>query len=78
MKLSRDLSGEELIKLLHKFGYEPTRQTGSQIRLTRSVEEEQYITIPHHHVLKIGTLNNILNEVASQLGISKQELLGKF
>lgn len=35
MRLPRDLSGDELIKQLQKFGYEQTRQTGSHVRLTR-------------------------------------------
>ncbi len=38
MKLPRDISGEELAKLLKKFGYEITRQTGSHIRLTTKFE----------------------------------------
>jgi len=31
MKLPRDLSGVELAKLLRRYGYEITRQTGSHI-----------------------------------------------
>jgi len=34
MKLPRDISGEELAKLLRKYGYKVTRQTGSHMRLT--------------------------------------------
>ena len=33
MKLPRDIGGEDLIKLLAKFGYEVVRQTGSHVRL---------------------------------------------
>jgi len=33
-KLPRDVSGVELAKLLGRYGYEITRQTGSHIRLT--------------------------------------------
>ena len=32
MKLPRDIGGEELAKLLSKYGYEITRQTGSHRR----------------------------------------------
>jgi len=35
MKIPRDLSGEELARLLIKFGYQVTRQTGSHLRLSR-------------------------------------------
>ncbi len=40
------ISGSELAKLLKKYGYEITRQTGSHIRLTTSVKGEHHITIP--------------------------------
>jgi predicted RNA binding protein YcfA (HicA-like mRNA interferase family) len=36
MKLPRNLSAQELIKRLRGIGYEPTRQTGSHVRLTRT------------------------------------------
>lgn len=75
MRLPRDLSGDELIRQLRKFGYEPTRQTGSHVRLTRSIEGEQHhITIPRHKPLRVGTLNGILTRVAEQLNLDKQEL----
>lgn len=48
MKLPRDLSGEELAKLLKKYGYEITRQTGSHMRLTTKVRGEHNLTIPRH------------------------------
>jgi predicted RNA binding protein YcfA (HicA-like mRNA interferase family) len=34
MKLPRDMSGDELARLLGEYGYTVTRQTGSHIRLT--------------------------------------------
>ena len=78
MRIPRDLSGVKLIKSLKKFGYTKTRQTGSHIRLTKVSEEgEHHITIPNHSPLKIGTLSNILQEIATHLGISKAELLKK-
>ncbi len=46
MKLPRDLSGEELAKLLKKYGYEVTRQTGSHMRLTTHVNGVHHITNP--------------------------------
>jgi len=75
-KLPRDVSGVELAKLLGRYGYEITRQTGSHIRLTAKRSSHEYhITIPSHTPLKPGTLNAILKEVASSLGISKRELI---
>ncbi len=75
-KLPRDVSGIKLVSLLKKYDYKITRQTGSHIRLTsRYTGEEHNITIPAHKPIKIGTLNNILKEVAEYLGITKGELI---
>jgi predicted RNA binding protein YcfA (HicA-like mRNA interferase family) len=75
MKLPRNLSGEELVAALAKFGYIKTRQTGSHIRLTNQLKGEHHITIPNHSPIKVGTLNNILKEVAEYLHITKDELI---
>lgn len=75
MRIPRDLDASELIKILKKFGYAPTRQTGSHIRLTTDRNGQHHITIPNHTPLKIGTLNAILTEVAAHLGISKEVIL---
>ena len=77
MKLPRDIDASDLIKALSKFGYEPTRQTGSHIRLTTQQNGQHHLTIPNHDPLKIGTLNAILTEAAQHLGVSKQELTEK-
>ena len=75
MRLPREISGEELAKLLKKYGYEITRQTGSHIRLTTTVKGEHHITIPAHKYLKIGTLSSILNDIATHLKMNKGDLV---
>nr|MDO8081788.1 type II toxin-antitoxin system HicA family toxin [Candidatus Freyarchaeota archaeon] len=75
MKIPRDISGEELCRLLKKYDYQITRQTGSHIRLTTILKGEHHITIPRHKPLKVGTLNSILNDIASHLEIDKSELI---
>lgn len=77
MKIPRDLNSRELIKLLGKFGYVQSGQVGSYIGLTKSDTNGLHITIPNHNPVKLGTLNNILKEVAAQLSISKIELMEK-
>ncbi len=77
MKLPRDIDSSNLINALNQFGYEPTRQTGSHIRLTTHQNGQHHLTIPNHDPLKIGTLNAILSEVAQHAGVSKQELVEK-
>ena len=75
MKLPRDLGGDELAKILKKYGFQITRQTGSHIRLTSTIKGEHHITIPKNKPLKVGTLNCILNDVAQYLETDKQSLL---
>ncbi|WP_198170182.1 type II toxin-antitoxin system HicA family toxin [Mucilaginibacter arboris] len=61
MKLRRDLSSKELIKILSKFGYKISRQKGSHIRLTRvTITGSHHVTIPDHNPTKIrDTFRNI-------------------
>ena len=75
MKLPRNISGSDLVKLLSRnFNYEITRQKGSHVRLTTQEPSEHHITIPHHKPLKVGTLSAILADVAEHLGLSREEL----
>lgn len=75
MGLPRDVSGEELARLLERFGYRVTRQTGSHLRLTRYGDGEHHITIPRHGALKVGTLSAILKDIADQLKMTKEDLI---
>ena len=59
MRIPKDITGTELIKLLKPFGYEIVRQSGSHIRIKTLQNGEHAATIPNHNPLKIGTLNNI-------------------
>ncbi|AEH51367.1 type II toxin-antitoxin system HicA family toxin [Pseudothermotoga thermarum] len=75
MKVPRDLSGEELVKVLEQLGYVITRQSGSHIRLTyKSSEKIHHLTIPNHKTLKVGIVNSILKEVARELNLSIDEI----
>jgi predicted RNA binding protein YcfA (HicA-like mRNA interferase family) len=75
VKLPRDLSGHDLAKLLLPYGYEVTRQTGSHMRLTSTYRgAEHHVTVPAHHVLRIGTLGAILSAVASYLEMDRSQL----
>lgn len=75
MKLPRGLSGEDLARLLRRYGYEISRQTGSHMRLRSSARgTEHNITIPAHKQLKIGTLAEILGNVAQYLKTTREDL----
>jgi predicted RNA binding protein YcfA (HicA-like mRNA interferase family) len=66
------LSGDDLIKALKKFGYEPVRQAGSHIRLRHSAEPQRHpLTVPRHKTLKFGLLRRILRDAR----ISVEELI---
>ncbi len=77
MKLPRDISGDDLARALKVFGYQPTRQTGSHLRLTTPEKGEHHITIPRHAGLRVGTLSAILTDIARHLEIDRDELVAR-
>ena len=77
MKLPRNISADELISSLKKFGYTISRQKGSHIRLTTISNGEHHLTIPNHDPIKLGTLSSILNDVSVHFKFSKEETVKK-
>ena len=75
MKIPRDISGAELVKLLGRYGYKITRQTGSHLRITTQLNHEHHLTIPSHSSLRVGTLSAILSEIAAHLQREKSEIV---
>jgi predicted RNA binding protein YcfA (HicA-like mRNA interferase family) len=76
MRSPRDLSGRELAKALCRdWGYFEVHQTGSHIILQTQTPGHQRIPIPAHKALKIGTLNEILRQVANHKGVSRESIL---
>lgn len=75
MKLPRDIGGMDLARLLARYGYSVTRQTGSHIRLTTQREGEHHLTIPTHKTLRSGTLSAILQEAAKHIKRDKADLI---
>src|SRR5713101_437981 len=70
------VSGRELVKLLHSLGYETLRQRGSHVRLRKiSGLGAHNLTVPDHSVLAKGTLHDILTQVSLWNSIPKDELL---
>lgn len=56
MRLPRDLDPQKLVRALSSLGYQPTRQSGSHIRVTTQVNGRHHEVIPNHDPIKIGTL----------------------
>ncbi|MEO7453689.1 MAG: type II toxin-antitoxin system HicA family toxin [Fimbriimonadales bacterium] len=78
MRIPRDISGRELVRLLQKcYGYEVTRQTGSHIRLTRTGDAARHLTIPDHANVRIGTLSSIVGDVAEQVGLDRSAVINE-
>lgn len=70
------VSSKQLIKVLHKLGYSVVKQRGSHIKLKKDTTAGTHsITVPAHHEIAKGTLNDILNKVSVWNQISKEELL---
>jgi predicted RNA binding protein YcfA (HicA-like mRNA interferase family) len=75
MKLPRNLSGVELARALGKVGYVVSRRKSSHIRLTTQRNGQHHVTVPDHDPIKIGTLAEILRDVADHLALDRDALL---
>jgi len=76
VKIPRDLNGVSLAQRLGAYGYTVTRQTGSHMRMSRrNGSQDQHLTIPAHKPLRVGTLRQILKDVAAQTGIAIEEVI---
>ena len=76
MKLPRDLSGAELIKLLCKHhAYRRVNQEGSHVILETDSPRHHRLAVPDHKTLRVGTLNSILRSVAEVKGLGKEDVL---
>ncbi len=53
-----------------------SRQVGSHMRFTREEPPQHSITIPDHKELRLGTLRQILVDVAGRLEMSVEDLVG--
>ena len=78
MKLPRDLSGAELVKVLVRdFGYRKINQEGSHMIIQTDSPQPNRLSVPNHSPLRTGTLNAILRAVAKAKGIDKADVLSK-
>jgi predicted RNA binding protein YcfA (HicA-like mRNA interferase family) len=58
-----------------KVGYTVTRRKSSHIRLTTDRNGQHHVTVPDHDSVRIGTLADIFKDVATHLGLDRDELL---
>lgn len=77
MKLPRGIGGEKLARALGRMGYGVTRQTGSHMRLTTAQGGTHHVTVPRHRSLKVGTLSELLKDVAAHANLTREDLAQK-
>ncbi|HZL13478.1 MAG TPA: type II toxin-antitoxin system HicA family toxin [Verrucomicrobiae bacterium] len=76
MKIPRDLSGAQLVKVLcRNWGYRVLHQEGSHMILQTENPSHQRLSIPNHHPVRVGTLNSIIRAISRHKGVERQELL---
>ncbi len=76
MKIPRDLSGAQLVKVLCRdCDYQIVHQEGSHIILQTDAPSHQRLSVPNHNPLRVGTLNGILRVVSTHKGVERQRLL---
>jgi len=76
MKVPRDLSGAQLVKVLCRdWNYRVVHQEGSHIILQTDTPTHQRLSVPNHNPLRVGTLNGIVRAVSIYKGTERQQLL---
>ena len=76
MKVPRDLSGVQLIKVLSRdWAYRQSHQEGSHVILETATPSHQRLSVPNHNPLRVGTLNAIVRTVAAHKGVDRQAVL---
>jgi predicted RNA binding protein YcfA (HicA-like mRNA interferase family) len=76
MKVPRDLSGAQLVKVLCRdWQYRVVHQEGSHIILQTDTPTHQRLSVPNHNPLRVGTLNGIVRAVSAHKSVERQHLL---
>lgn len=76
MRLPRDLSGRDLIRILCRdWGYRVAHQVGSHVILQTENPVHHRLAVPDHQVLRVGTLNGILRAVSVAKAVGREEIL---
>jgi predicted RNA binding protein YcfA (HicA-like mRNA interferase family) len=59
-KLPRDVSGERAVRAFVRAGFVVDHQTGSHVILYHSTDQQKMLSVPHHRVLRRGTLRTLI------------------
>lgn len=76
MRLPRDISGRELVKvLIRHWDYRQVNWEGSHIILQTEEPEHHRISVPDHSPLRVGTFNGILRAVAQAKRVTREDII---
>ena len=76
MKVPRDLSGAQLVKVLCRdWEYQLVNQEGSHVILQTAAPAHQRLAVPNHNPVRVGTLNAIVRAVATHKQVDRQTVL---
>ncbi|MEM8779162.1 MAG: type II toxin-antitoxin system HicA family toxin [Cyanobacteria bacterium P01_G01_bin.49] len=68
------LSGDEVIKILEKFGFQVHSQRGDHVKMRRVTNKgKETLTIPKHKQLDTGTCRTILRQASRYIILSELE-----
>ena len=70
MKLPRDVTGDQAVRALRRFGFLEVRQTGSHRILRR---QSRTVVVPQHRPIKPGTLKGLIE----QAGLTVEEFVAE-
>ena len=68
MTVPRDVTGDQAVRALRRFGFEDIRQTGSH-RIMR--KQSRTVVVPMHRPIKPGTLKGLI----AQAGLTVDEFV---
>jgi len=63
--VTRDFAGEDIVRVLQKFGYRRDRTRGDHVILKYTnpdTGEQRTVTVPLHDRIRLGTLQNIADQ----------------
>lgn len=76
MKIPRDVSGTHLADVLcRRWQYRKVHQVGSHIIVETSEPAHQWIAIPDHRPLRLGTLGSIPRVVAAHKRVKRDVII---
>lgn len=62
------VSGQDIVRVFQRIGYEVNHQTGSHIIVRRIVAPHRHASIPNHREVAKGTLRGLIRDAGLSVG----------